>query len=216
MPKIHKNWIAQDIKFSALYTGYLGSAKQIKIVKDIALDCIEEGGPLIVDPAMADGGRLYTGFDAAYVREMKKLCGCADIILPNITEACLMTENEYKTEFDTAYIEKLINDLTNICNGSIILTGVSFSANKNGVAVYQNGELQYYEHDKVGSGCHGTGDVYASAFTGALMRGKNLFDAARIAADFTVSCIKNTANNPEHWYGVSFETCLGELINMLK
>ena len=67
-----------------------------------------------------------------------------------------------------------------------------------------------------GGGCHGTGDVYASAFTGALTRGKDLFEAAKIAADFTLLCIKNTVTHPEHWYGVRFETCLPELINMLK
>ncbi len=216
MPKIAKRWMAQNIKFSALYTGYLGSAKQIAIVEKIAHDCIEEGGPLIVDPAMADGGKLYTGFDAAYVEEMKKLCRKADIILPNITEACLMTGIEYKTSFDADYVEALISALTNLCGGSIVLTGVSFSDNKNGIAVCQNGQIRYYEHDKIGSGCHGTGDVYASAFTGALMRGKALFEAAKIAADFTVLCIKNTVNDSEHWYGVKFEACLGELINMIK
>lgn len=216
MPKIRKSWQKQDIKFSAIYTGYLGNAKQVAYVKDIMASCIEKDGIRIVDPAMADGGRLYTGFDAAYVEEMKALCKVADIILPNITEACLMTNTEYRHNFDVAYIEGLLNRLTNLFGSKIILTGVSFSPNKTGIAVYDEGNIRYYEHIKVGDGSHGTGDVYASAFVGALMNGKSLFDAAKIAADFTVICIKNTAEHPDHWYGVRFEQCLPELINMVK
>lgn len=216
IPKIRKSWKAQGIKFSALYTGYLGSARQIAYVKEVIRDCIEENGLKIVDPAMADGGRLYTGFDMDYVSEMKKLCAEADIILPNITEACLMTDTEYKTKFDSDYIETLLSKLTNVSGGKIILTGVSFNESKTGIAVYEGGRVEYYEHDKVGAGSHGTGDVYASAFVGALLRGKSLFDAARIAADFTVLCIKNTVEHKDHWYGVRFEGCLPELINMIK
>ncbi|MEE0928294.1 MAG: pyridoxamine kinase [Acutalibacteraceae bacterium] len=216
MPNIRQCWMAQDIKFSALYTGYLGSAKQISIVKEVILDCIEEGGLKIVDPAMADGGKLYTGFDMAYVEEMKKLCREADIILPNITEACLMTDTEYKTCYDRDYIEKLLARLKDLCGGNVILTGVAFDQSKNGVAVLENDQIKYYEHDRVGAGCHGTGDVYASAFVGALMQGNSLFDAAKIAADFTLLCIKNTVDHSDHWYGVRFETCLSELINMIK
>ncbi len=216
MPKVRKSWKKQGINFSALYTGYLGSSMQIAYVKDIIKDCIDKDGLKIVDPAMADGGRLYTGFDMAYVEEMKKLCMDADIILPNITEACLMTDTEYKTEFDVDYVETLISRLTNLCGCKIILTGVSFTKNKTGIAVYDGENMRYYEHEKVGLGSHGTGDVYASAFVGAMLNGKGLFDAAKIAADFTVMCIKNTVEYPEHWYGVRFEGCLGELINMIK
>ena len=216
IPKIRKSWKAQNIKFSAVYTGYLGSAKQIAYVTEVMRDCLGEGGVKIVDPAMADGGKLYTGFDMAYVEEMKKLCSAADIVLPNVTEACLMTGTEYKTRFDSDYVETLLSRLTNLCGGKIILTGVSFSENKTGVAVYDGETIKYYEHDKVGAGCHGTGDVYASAFVGALSRGKSLFEAAKIAADFTLLCIKNTAGHPDHWYGVRFEGCLPQLIEMLK
>lgn len=216
IPVIRKSWEKQDIKFSALYTGYLGSAKQIAYVKDIIKGCIEDNGLKIVDPAMADGGKLYTGFDMPYVEEMKKLCSEADIILPNITEACLMTDSEYKTEFDADYIENLMSKLSNLGSFKIVLTGVGFSQNKTGVAVYDGTNIRYYEHEKIGLGSHGTGDVYASAFVGALINGKSLFDSAKIAADFTVMCIKNTVDHTDHWYGVRFEGCLGNLINMIK
>ncbi len=216
IPKIRESWENQDTKFAALYTGYLGSAKQINLVLDVINSCIDSEGVKVIDPAMADGGKLYSGFNMDYVEEMKKLCAAADIILPNITEACIMTGTEYKTDFNSDYIELLINRLTNLFSCKIILTGVSFTKNKTGVAVYDGDEIRYYEHEKVGLGSHGTGDVYASAFVGALMRGKSLFDAAKIAADFTLLCIKNTVDYPNHWYGVRFEGVLPELINMVK
>ena len=96
-------------------------------------------------------------------------------------------------------------------------TGVGFSKDKTGVAVYDGRKTEYYEHKKIGNGCHGTGDVYASAFTGAYMNGKSLFEAAKIAADYTVLCIEETLpHSDEHWYGVRFEPVLGDLINMIK
>lgn len=75
--------------------------------------------------------------------------------------------------------------------------------------------MRYYEHDKISKGCHGTGDIYASAFTGALMNDKSMFEAAKIAADYTVKCIINTQGDADHWYGAKFETALRDLIDML-
>ena len=194
-------------------TGYLGNAKQIALVKDIMNSCLDTSGVRIVDPAMADSGKLYTGFDMLYVEEMKKLCQGADIILPNITEACFMTGIPYKQSFDKEYIENLLLALRKQFCSKIILTGVSFSEDKTGIAVFDD-NIAYYEHKKLGLGSHGTGDVYASAFTGAFIQGKSLFEAAKIAADFTVLCIENTES--EHWYGVRFEKCLPKLINMVN
>lgn len=216
LPKIRQSWNQQGINFSAIYTGYLGSSEQIAQVKQIMADCIDENGLKIVDPAMADGGKLYTGFDMEYVEKMKELCLEADIILPNITEACLMTDTEYLQNFDCDYVEKLITRLASRFSAKIILTGVGFSQDKTGVAVYDGNFIQYYQHSKMGGGSHGTGDVYASAFVGAIMRGKSLYDSARIAADFTLLCIKNTLDHPNHWYGVRFEQHLADLIDMLK
>lgn len=213
IPVIKKEWDRQGIKFEAIYTGYLGNLKQVQYVKRIMAESLTEGALKIVDPAMADGGKLYTGFDMAYANEMKNLCKEADIILPNITEACLMTNSEYKTEFDKAYIEKLISRIAAFYNGKIVLTGVGFSQNKTGVAVFDGEEILYYEHEKIRGGCHGTGDVYASAFTGAVLSGKELFESAKIAADFTYMCIKET--EPEHWYGVKFEPLIKNLIELI-
>ena len=97
----------------------------------------------------------------------------------------------------------------------MIFTGISYAPGKTGVVVLENGNYAYYEHEKLGNSCHGTGDIYASAFVGALVRGKTAFEAAKIAADYTVECIKETAKVENHWYGAAFEPVLGKLIEAL-
>jgi len=216
MPAIQKHWQKEGIRFSAIYTGYLGSLKQIDYVKDILQTMGTEDCVRIVDPAMADNGQLYPIFDMEYVEGMKVLCGAADILVPNITEACFLTGAEYKEDYDEKYIGTLVEKLLTLGAKTVVLTGVSYAEGKTGVLVCENGKYSYYEHDKIAKGCHGTGDIYASAFTGALMNDKSVFDAAKIAADYTVKCIENSQGDPGHWYGAKFETALGDLINMLK
>lgn len=212
IPAIAAHWRKEGITFDAVYTGYLGSTEQIAYVADL----FSPGALKIVDPAMADNGKLYPAFDAAFVEAMKGLCAKADYIVPNITEACFLTGTEYKTEYDRAYIDTLLEKLTALGCGGVILTGVSYREGKTGVVVYEKGVYAYYEHDRLRNSCHGTGDIYASAFVGALVRGKNAYDAAVIAADYTVECIRETAKLPNHWYGAAFEPLLGKLIQALN
>lgn len=216
MPAIKDHWVKEGIRFSAVYTGYLGSTKQVAIVADIMAATGDETCVKVVDPAMADNGKLYPGFDAAYVEAMKGLCVKADFVVPNITESCFLTGIEYKTSYDKAYIDAHIEALTAMGCKNIILTGVSYRPGKTGIEVVENGVRQYYEHDLLPNSCHGTGDIYASAFVGSLMRGKTAYDAAAIAANYTVECIKATAQLDNHWYGAAFEPVLGKLIDMLK
>lgn len=216
MPAIKDHWVKEGIRFSAIYTGYLGSTRQIDYVADIfaataADDCIK-----VVDPAMADNGNLYPGFDAAFVEAMKGLCAKADYIVPNITESCFLTGMEYRTEYDKAYIDEMIRKLQALGCKNIILTGVAYRPGKTGIVVVENGVEQYYEHNKLPNSCHGTGDIYASAFVGALTRGKDALAAARIAADYTMVCIEETAKVENHWYGAAFEPALGKLIDLLE
>lgn len=215
MPRIREQWETEKIDFAAVYTGYLGSAKQIDYVKDIVNSRLKPGGRFIADPAMADNGKLYAGFDEAFVEAMKKLCFSADIILPNITEAALLTDSVYRESYDKAYTDELTEKLLARGAKTIIFTGVSYKPETTGVLVVENGAPQYYEHRKIAGGCHGTGDVYASAFVGALENDFPAFEAAKIAADFTLECIENTQGNSEHWYGVKFETALPSLMRTI-
>lgn len=216
MPAICDHWVKENIKFDAIYTGYLGSTKQIDFVKDIISRTSKDNSVTIIDPAMADGGKLYPAFDTEYVTAMKTLCCNADILLPNMTEACFLTDTEYKESYDRDYIESLLCALEKLGAKTIVLTGISYNIGKTGVVVRENGVTSYYEHDKITKGSHGTGDIYASAFTGALMQGKSVYDSAKIAADYTVECILATQDDPDHWYGVKFEAVIDKLIAMLK
>lgn len=216
IPAIQHHWQQEGIRFQAVYTGYLGSARQIEMVKDICRNLLVPGGKKIVDPAMADRGELYPVFDMDFVQEMKKLVGEGDIVLPNITEASLLTDTEYREEYDEEYICGLVAGIHRLGAGTVVLTGVSYDAQSTGVLVSEQGKQTYYRHELLDRGCHGTGDVYASSFVGAYMHGKTVPEAARIAADYTLACIKNTLDDPDHWYGVKFEPVLGELIEALK
>ena len=216
MPGIRAHWNKEGILFDAIYTGYLGSTQQIDYVSDIfsstaKADCIK-----IVDPAMADNGSLYPAFDGAYVEAMKTLCAKADYIIPNITEACFLTGTEYRPQYDRAYVDALLQKLTDLGCKNVIFTGISYEPGKTGVVVFENGVYSYYEHEKLPNSCHGTGDIYASAFVGALVRGKPTFQAAQIAADYTLECIRFTATLDNHWYGAAFEPVLPKLIQALN
>ncbi len=215
IPAIAAHWQKEGIQFDAVYTGYLGSAEQIAYVKEMFKTLLKPEGVSIVDPAMADNGRLYPGFDQAFVEEMKTLAFSADVILPNITEACMLTGMPYRETYNEAYIDELLSRLVDDGAKTVVLTGVGFKPDKTGVMVLENGEKKYYEHRKNERGSHGTGDVYASAFVGAYLRGNPVYDAAAIAADYTLKCIENTVDDPSHWYGVKFEPVLPYLISRL-
>lgn len=216
MPSIAEHWQKENIQFEAIYTGYLGSTKQIEHVRNIIKSTASSTCISIVDPAMADNGVLYPGFDNDFVLEMQQLAFKADYIVPNITEACLLTGKEYKTSYDKAYILDLLQALSSKGAKTIVLTGVSYSENTTGVVVYENNTYSYYEHKKIAKGCHGTGDVYASSFVGAVVNGYSTYEAAKLAADYTVACIENTQGDSSHWYGVKFEPMLHILTNTFK
>lgn len=216
MPAISKHWQKEGIFFDGIYTGYLGSTEQVDYVLEIFEHTLKAGGTTYVDPAMADNGKLYPAFDDAYVSAMKRLCAKADFVIPNITEACFLTDTEYRTEYDRAYINTLLSGLTALGCQNIVLTGVSYQAGKTGVVVSENGNYQYYEHPFLPNSCHGTGDIYASAFVGSYQKGFSSFEAAKIAADYTLECIAITAELPDHWYGAAFEPAIPKLIGMIS
>lgn len=216
MPKITEHWQKEGIGFDAIYTGYLGSEKQISFIKDIFAK-FGKGKLKVVDPAMADNGKLYYGFDQKYADSMATLCAEADTVLPNISEVCFMTGVEYKENYDESYIETLLQALESKgIHGSVILTGVSYNKDTTGVIVKNAGGVKYYAHKKFERGCHGTGDVFASAFCGALLQGISEYDSAVIAADYVLECIANTYGDESHKYGAKFETALPKLIKDIK
>ena len=213
LDSIWYHWKQEGIRFDAIYTGYLGSEGAVHTAAQIMDELLERDGKIIVDPAMADHGKLYTGLSESYAEAMKELCLRADVMIPNITEAAMMTGMPYEDSCN----EGAIGDMMSMLGGkNVVLTGVSFEEGKTGVAVRENGKISCYFHERFNRSFHGTGDIFAAAFTGAWLQNKTLPAAAQIAADFTRTSILNTIQNPAHWYGVKFETALGSLINALK
>ncbi len=215
VPVFQKHWQKEKLQFDAVYTGYLGSTQQIAYVKDIIQTMLAVGGKAIVDPAMADNGKLYPAFDMAYVEAMKELVSIADVVLPNLTEACFLTGCTYQETYDEAYIMDVVRKLYNMGAKCVVLTGVSYEPGTTGVLIYDGTNTELYSHPKIPKSYHGTGDIYASAFTGSWIGGKTMSEAVRIAADYTCKCIENTMDDDAHWYGVKFETAIPYLINRL-
>jgi pyridoxine kinase len=216
MPAINAHWQKEGLKFEAVYTGYLGSVNQIGYVREIMDTSLTEDGLRIVDPAMADNGKLYSLFNMEYVEAMKTLCATADYLLPNITEACFLTGIEYRETYDQAYVGELMTALHRLGAKNVILTGVGFRPDETGVMISEQGVVSYYPHRRLSQSCHGTGDVYASAFVGALMKGLDAYTAAKIAADYVLLCMENTRGDATHTYGVKFEPMLGTLMDMIR
>ena len=213
MGAIRDHWQQEGISFDLIYTGYLGSIQAVDETLKIIDGLLAPGGRVIVDPAMADHGKLYSGLDEAYAATMKGLCDRADIVLPNITEAAMLTGLAFREKLDEEYIREL---LCSIKNDTVLMTGVGFSSEETGFALKSGDEVFLSHHERLDRNYHGTGDLFASAFVGALASGKTEYEASKIAAAFTLKAIRNTYNQPAHWYGVKFETALPELIDMLK
>ena len=216
---ITEHWKKEKVHFDAIYTGYLGSAEEIEITKKIFAEFGGDDTLIFIDPVMADNGKLYPAFDEAYAKLNAGLCGCADIIVPNITEACFMTDTEYRTEYDEAYILGLLDKLAALGAKTVVLTGVSLAPGKTGVYGLDTvtGETFRYQNNKIDAAFHGTGDIFASVSVGAVMRGLSLHDAFKVAADYTAKTIEVTMTNPEKpWYGVDFEATLPSLMETLK
>ena len=214
---IINHWKSEGVKFDAVYTGYIGSEAQIEQVKNIFKEFKDKDTLIFIDPVMADNGKLYPAFDMNYVKKNAELCACADIIVPNITEACLMTGVEYKEKYDENYIKLLLDKLNKLGAKINLLTGVSLEDGKTGVMGYDNikGEYYLYQNKRINAVYHGTGDLFSSVCVGEILKGLDWRDAARIAADYTAHTIEVTLESPEKpWYGVNFEETLPELLKL--
>ena len=212
---ITEHWKSEGITFDAIYTGYLGTVDQIDQMKQLLRVFRGRDTVVFVDPVMADNGKLYAAFDMDYVRKNAELCAEADIIVPNITEASLMTGMEYREEYDEAYIRELLSRLSDLGAGISVLTGVSLEKGKTGVMGYDRRQDEYfvYQNRKIDTSYHGTGDLFSSVCVGAMMRGSTWQEAMRTAADYTARTIEVTLKNPKQpWYGVDFEATLPELM----
>lgn len=216
IPAIGAHWGREGVTFDAIYTGYLGTTEQIADVARVFDTLLKPGGRIIVDPAMADHGKLYSGFDMDYARAMGELCKKADVILPNLTESCLLTGMPFRESYDEAYIDAVLSKLHEMGMKTVVLTGVSFCPEETGVMLSDGTKRYYYRHKKRSRSYHGTGDIYASAFVGSWLGGKTMEQAVAIAADYACECIAATISDENHWYGTKFEAVLYKLMEKLQ
>lgn len=215
---IAKHWKKEHIDFDSIYTGYLGSIEQIDVIANLFDQFKTKSNLIIVDPVMADNGKLYPAFDEAFAAKMATLCAKADIIVPNITEASFMTGTEYRESYDENYIKEMLRKLAGLGANISILTGVSFSEGTLGVMGYdkEKEEYFYYKHEKIDVNFHGTGDIFASTLVGAIANGLTWKEAIPIAADYTAKCIRLTLDDKNgRWYGVNFEEGIPYLLKRM-
>lgn len=212
IPAIEAHWKQEKLTFDAFYSGYLGSIRQVQMVKELFTSMRREGkDPIFVDPAMADNGKLYTGFTPEFASEMRTLCGSADLLLPNLTEAyyLLGKGDAYRTDLSRGELEDLLRELAGIGAGKVMLTGAELHPGRIGALLYdaKTDTFDLAETEKLPAQFHGTGDLFASAVVGATIAGKSVSDAMALAVDYVAEVMKETLADPDHvWYGVNFES----------
>ena len=217
---IANHWKNEGFEFDAIYSGYLGSMEQVDLIKNCISVLKGDKTLVVVDPVMGDNGRLYQSFSPEFAFKMRELCAVADIITPNVTEACLMLSEDYKAPpYTKKYIEELLLKLSEICSGTIVLTGACLSENEQGAAAYnsKDGKISFISCPRMAGIYHGTGDVFASTFVSGMVLEKGMEKSLRAAVEFTKLAIENTKENlPELWYGVNFEGVLPKLPKLLE
>ena len=220
MRPVMKHWKSLDIKFDAIYTGFLGSFEQLDIVKEFFDAFRQEDNLILVDPVMGDNGELYTVFTREFAIGMRMLCQKADIIVPNLTEAALLLDEPFHPgPYTHAYIESLLRKLGALGPQKVVLTGVYFKEDELGAATYDRttDTIDYVFTQKIPGYYHGTGDVFASALLSALLNDFSLIDAAAIAVHFTTDSIRRTYKaKTDYRFGVNFEQSFPDFLKELK
>lgn len=205
IPNIFKHWENNGLKFDAFLLGYLGKKELMEIAKECFKRFSADGALVIIDPVMGDNGKLYPGFDENYALEMRKLIAYADIILPNVTEACYLTGTPYNEGYTRDFVVSLEEKLSKLTKAKIIITGCELGKDI-GEVIYGKPDSEVLLHEFLPVKMHGTGDIFASVFTANYLSGKDEKTACNAAAKFVADCIKATPK--EHFYGVCFEKIL--------
>jgi pyridoxine kinase len=209
---VAQHWKSLDLKFDAIYTGYLGSFEQVELIKQVIDILAGDDTLLIVDPVMADEGELYPGFSKDYPAQMRSLCARADVIVPNLTEAALLLNRDYDSNPSVDAVKSLLKSLcAEVGAKSAILTGVSLMPDSLGAAAYDS-KLETTSYTGAAHTCgmyHGSGDLFCSALLAGLLNGRSLEDATKQAVHFTAESIQRThAAGTETKYGLLFEVGL--------
>lgn len=206
-------WKKLGLTFSGISTGFLGSKEQIQIVLRFLEDFGTESNVIVVDPVMGDYGKPYPTYTPQMCSEMKKLAAHADILTPNLTEACILTDHEYHEEkWRQAEIIELAEKLGEMGPEKIVITGIpqgEFIAN---LCYEKDREPKFLRTHKVGTSRSGTGDVFASIIVADAVNGVDFQTSVRKASRFVKKCImKSIEMALPLTDGVCFEELLGTL-----
>lgn len=191
-------------KFDAILVGYLANPEQAEAVLEVisAFDC-----PVILDPAMGDHGKLYSGITEEQVSAMADLASLSEVVLPNVTEACMMAGLPYQETVDGQVLRMLTQTLCRMKTQTVVITGVSPAPGKTGFAGLQKREGMFsYTADRREKPLHGTGDMFSAVFAGAYVLGRDPMESATLAANFVERVIDNTPKATP--FGAEFETQL--------
>lgn len=216
---IENHWQTLNRPFDAIYTGYL-APRQVDLVKDFVKKFKKENTLVLIDPAMADGGKMYPGFDLEFAKKMAGLVAMADITVPNLTEACFMLGIDYPESYDKEFIHDVLLKLSDLGPRYAVLSGVSYNKGKVGVECY-DGELKtftYFETTDVKGYFHGAGDIFASALISGLLNGLSIGQSCYLAHDMVHSSILNTLKDQEDdmKFGLHFEKAIPDFIEEIK
>ncbi len=222
MEKILDHWKALDIRFDGVLSGYMASAEQILVVADFMKEKKAEGSLIVIDPVLGDNDlsdaeTVYYDRMNDLLLAMKDFVKLADVITPNLTEACLLTDRKYPKEFlSEQEIKNLLIDLSELGPQKIAITSVMTDKNHMKVAVLdrESDVFKMLDCGYIDRPFHGTGDIFAAVLTGALLNKKSMLDASAQAVDFVKNCISETIKRQDMKieYGVIFENALKTLI----
>lgn len=209
-------WAKEGIQLDAIYSGFLGAPEQVACIQRLYRE--HPGALKIVDPVMGDGGNIYPTYTPELCDAMRTLVDGADLLTPNLTEAAILTNTDYQgTDLDDSQVTELANKLLALGAHYVVLKGIT--RNDGFIRDYiagQDCELLEVKNPLSPIMRHGTGDLYASALLGALMAEKSLADAAQLANAFVRASLEVTLAQPDNEVrGISFESCLGQITQLL-
>ncbi len=209
------SWRLNNLEFDGIATGFLGSAAQIEIVSDFLKNFVAQ---VLIDPVMGDHGKIYASYTREMCVEMRKLLRFADLVTPNLTEACELLNAPYPSGgviSDSDLATMAANIAAKTRGGRVVITGVTLDADDGSNItnfVYDNGAVDFVTAKKLGSDRSGTGDVFFAIVAASIMNGETLTAAVRKAADFVTKCIAHAEILNLPWnYGLPFEEFLTEL-----
>lgn len=205
----------ERIEFDGIYTGYIASVEQVDHIEEFIRQFRRPGTPLFIDPVMGDNGRMYAALTDDYPDRMRRFISGADIITPNITEACLLTGRSFNPCPTLAETKDMLLRLCDMGVKFAVITGFSEKGQLGAVGCC-DGKFTECLTPKKDVACSGTGDVFASALLGAVLRGADNARALKIATKFTYRAVEYTADAPDRrFYGIHFQPVLGDYIKML-